>query len=285
MHNYRIGITGYNGFIGSKLSEVFAKLGANVIKIPRNDFSHLEGLDIIINLSGENISGHYWTNSFKQKLYDSRIQTLKNFKKTIDTLNSPPKLFLSASAIGFYGDQGSKLLDENSAKGKGFLSDLVQDWEKEAMKIDSLRTQVLCLRFGMVLGQNGGALKKLTSLFKIVGAVMLGKKDQYISWIHIDDLVKAVLFLINTPPIQTPINVVAPYPVTNHTFTTLLAKKLHRAFLFKIPVFLVKFLMGQMGKELFLHSVRVVPKRLQEHHFIFDYPHLSQAFDQIIDNS
>ncbi|WP_022941504.1 TIGR01777 family oxidoreductase [Psychromonas hadalis] len=237
-----------------------------------NSFSHP---DIIINLAGENIANGRWTEKKKRQLIDSRITTTKHLVNYFK--NNPPKLFINASAIGFYGNSGETVVDEESVAGDEFVSELAKQWEKSCEPIQSSKTRLIKLRTGIVLSKQGGALAKMLPAFKfgLGGKIASGK--QIMSWIDINDLCHAILFIINQSPLTGAINLVSPNPVTNQVFSKALSKQLSRPCLFPLPSFMVKLLFGEMGEALLLSSTNVQPQKLLDAGFQFEYAQLSDS--------
>lgn len=286
----KILIVGSSGLIGSELVPYLQRQGFEVGRLLRykqdkhpywslepisfhlQSFSHP---DVIINLAGENIASGRWTDKKKQLLIDSRLQTTKclieHFKK------NPPKLFINASAIGFYGERGEAVVDENSAAGGDFVSDLVKQWEASCAPIESQQTRLVKIRTGIVLSKKGGALAKMLPAFKLGLGGKIGTGKQYMSWIDINDLCHALLFIIQQQEISGPINLVAPNAATNMAFSEALSKQLSRPCLFPLPAFVVTALFGEMGKELLLASTHVKPQKLLDAGFQFEYKELKDS--------
>jgi len=239
----KILISGASGFLGKRISDYLSAQG-NVIfhLVRRNEKSQneiywdpyhrninpssLEGFDVIIHLSGENVGRGLWTSDKKYRIFKSRVKTTRFLVKTIAKLKQKPQLFICASGIGYYADNGEEWITENSQKGAGFFSDLCSKWEEEAEKIEQQKIRRVSLRMGMVLSKKAGALRPMALPVKFgLGAVM-GHGDQYLSWIHVDDCLKLVDFIIQNK-IKGVVNGTAPNPVTFETFTRTLARQLH----------------------------------------------------------
>jgi len=286
----KILIIGSSGLIGSELVPYLQNQGFEVGRLLRDkqdkhpywsvdpigfhlqQFSHP---DIIINLAGENIASGRWTDKKKQLLIESRIKTtqllMEHFK------NNPPKLFINASAIGFYGERGDSVVDENSVAGGDFVSDLVTQWEASCAPIESQQTRLVKIRTGIVLSKKGGALAKMLPAFKFGLGGKIGSGKQYMSWIDINDFCHAILFIIQQKTLCGPINLVAPNAATNLFFSEALSKQLSRPCLFPLPAFVVRILFGEMGKELLLASTHVKPKKLLDAGFQFEYEELKDS--------
>lgn len=278
----RILITGASGFLGSYLTGYLRAKNFEVIPLKVNPKTGLFPTEIlenayaIINLAGENITSKRWSNKQKAKILESRVDTTKKLAASIEKLKKPPKVFLSGSAIGFYGDQGEKELTEESASGSGFLAEVSKRWE-EAARVTN--TRYVLMRTGVVLG-NGGALKQMTLPYKMCLGGKLGSGKQYISWIHIEDWARGVLFAIENE-IEGPINLTAPTPVTQEEFSKTLAGILKRPALFHLPKSILKFLMGEKANIL-LFSTRVFPKKLLQKGFHFNYTNLISTIIGVI---
>ncbi len=262
-------LTGSSGFIGSRLRLFLEENGYNIVCWNRRerDPKILEGFHAIIHLGGANIAGKRWSNKRKKELIDSRIETTTFFAKTIPLLKSPPKIFLSASAIGYYGDAKDQILTEESPSGKGFLASLSREWEAAAKGIASDKTRLAYLRFGVVLDPGGGMLKKLRPLFLLGLGGILGSGEQYMSSISLDEALKAILFCLETSSIHGPVNLVSKEPMRQKDWAKQYAQKLHRPLLITYPKWLLRLSAGEMADELFFTSQRVIPKKLMESGF------------------
>lgn len=287
----KILVTGSSGFIGSALIDFFNGKNHEVYRLVRgNDNllrrevgwdltrgvvhpSLLEGMDVVVHLAGESVLG-YWTQAKKEKIRRSRVEGTKLLCKALYQLNKPPGVFVSASAIGYYGSRGDELLTECSTKGCGFLADVCAEWEDATLMAVKKGIRTINLRIGMVLSPKGGALKKMLPIFKWGLGGRLGSGNQYISWIAIDDLVRVIDTVIREEKIAGPVNAVAPYPVTNTEFTKVLGSILRRPTFFALPEVVVRLLFGEAGKELLLASQRAIPAKLQEKGFQFISKHI-----------
>jgi len=286
----KILIVGSSGLIGSALTPYLQSQGFEVGRLLRykqnnhpywciepccfhlNEFSHP---DIIINLAGENIASGRWTDTKKAKLLNSRLQTTQCLVEQFK--NNPPKLFINASAIGFYGNRGQEVVDENSIAGRDFVSNLATQWEACCTPIESEKTRLVKIRTGLVLSKQGGALAKMLPAFKFGLGGKIGSGKQLMSWIDINDLCHAILFIIQQPSLMGPINLVSPNPVSNKQFSKALSKQLNRPCLFPLPSPIVKLLFGEMGKELLLASTHVKPTKLIDAGFQFEYEQIQES--------
>jgi len=244
------------------------------------------GLRAVIHLSGANIAAHRWTNAYKSEMRQSRVESTARLAKALAALPQRPQVLLVASATGFYGNRGDELLTEQSAVGSGYFPELCQQWEDAAEPAIAAGIRVVHLRFGVVLGMIGGhaegALARLLPVFRLGLGGPIGNGRQWMSWIALDDLVRAVLFAADNATLSGPLNLVAPAPVTNAEFTRELAKAVHRPAVFPVPAFALRLAFGEMADEALLASTRAIPQRLAEAGFRFEAPILSVALKQIL---
>ena len=284
-------ITGSQGLIGSSLIPLLTNIGGHKItrlvrKINNNnmyirsttnkedkksifwypehdklDHNELEGFDIIIHLAGENIFGR-WTDIKKQRIFHSRVGSTKLLAKSLTKLSNPPSLLICASAIGYYGDRPNEYITEDSIPGKGFLSEVCQKWEKATQDVTEIGIRVVNTRFGVVLTPKGGILQKLLSPFKLGLGITIGNKDQYISWVSIEDVIKSIFYSITNTSIKGPVNVVSPKPITNLEFSDTLKKIFNPKLSMSINQNIPKLIFGEMSKEVFSTNTYVIPKRL-----------------------
>jgi uncharacterized protein (TIGR01777 family) len=281
-------VTGGTGFVGQALVPFLLQQGQRVTVLTRqaerlnrdsgpaldyiNSLDAIDdedGIDVIVNLAGEPIAGKRWSNSQKDKLIQSRVQTTGNVITLIHRLHRKPSCLVSASAVGFYGARGDEVLDENSGFNNEFSHQLCQQWEEAANQACQLGVRVCIVRLGIVLGKGGGALARMLPGFRIGLGGRLGSGSQYMSWIGIDDVVSAIDFLIRNPQQEGVFNVTAPEPVTNSEFTKTLGRVLSRPTIVAMPGAVVRILFGEMGDRLLLHGQRVIPSRLLENGFGF----------------
>lgn len=235
----------------------------------------LGGCQALIHLAGENVFG-LWTPEKKRRILASRQEGTRALVEAIAKSGSRPEVLVSASAIGFYGDTGEEEVGEESPAGTGFLAEVTQAWEREAMRAQELGVRVVLLRVAVVLGKGGGALAKMLPVFKLGLGGKLGSGLQWMSWIHLEDLCELALFCVETKAAQGPINACAPEPVRNADFTRALAKTLHRPAFFPVPGFLLKTALGEFSREL-LDSKRVVSRKASPLGFRFRYRRLTEA--------
>jgi uncharacterized protein (TIGR01777 family) len=239
------------------------------------------GVDAVFHLAGESVADGRWTAAKKQRLRDSRVFPTRHLIDAIAKAGLRPSALVSASAIGFYGSRGDETLDEQSSPGTGFLADVCQQWEAEANRGRDAGMRVTTVRIGVVLGPGGGALKKMLTPFKLGAGGVLGDGSQWMSWIHLDDLVNLLLFAAGREQLEGPVNGVAPTPVTNREFTKTLAATLHRPAIFPVPKFAVRLAFGEVA-DVLLGSQRVLPRVAQEHGFTYRFPTLDVALQDIL---
>ncbi len=296
----KILITGSHGLIGSALLPELAKAGHTVIRLirsqPKNaeneiywdpekeiiDTEKIEGVDAVVHLAGENIATGRWTKEKKARIRDSRVNSTKLLAKTLANLKNKPKVFASASAIGFYGNRGNEVLNEKSPSGSGFLPETSREWESATIPAKQAGIRVVNLRFGVVLSTQGGALAKMLLPFKLGVGGKVGSGKQYMSWVSIHDVVGAIQYVLNNDEIKGAVNIVAPQPVTNLEFTKALGKALSRPTLFPLPAFATTIAFGEMGDELLLSSTRVEPVRLKESGYTFQHKNIEEALRSIL---
>ncbi|GAC1649941.1 MAG: hypothetical protein NVS4B3_07830 [Gemmatimonadaceae bacterium] len=291
----RVAVAGATGFIGSALVADLRRAGHEVRRLVRDPHRRgpldvlwdpgtgallakaLEGMDCVVNLAGETIAQR-WTDSAKRRIRESRVTATDLLARSIASLATPPSVFLSASAIGYYGaDRGDDILDESSVPGTDFLASVSQAWEAAARPAAAAGTRVAHARMGVVLSQQGGALAKMTIPFRVGMGGRIGHGRQWMSWVALDDVVGALLFAMSTDVLRGPFNVVAPNAVRNEDFAHALGKSLHRPSLVPLPAIAVRLALGEMGTATILGSTRAVPRALQTAGYQFRWPDLSAA--------
>lgn len=241
----------------------------------------LSDVDAVVNLAGEPIDARRWSDQQKRRIRDSRVITTRNLVEALSLVGQKPAVFVSGSAVGFYGDRGDEQLDETSAAGKGFMSELCEEWEREAGRASELGIRVVQVRTGVVLSMEGGALKKMSAPFKLGLGGTLGSGKQWFPWIHIDDIVGIFRHAMLTASLAGPVNGVAPQPVTNSEFTRELARALSRPAFLPVPEIGLKVLMGEMA-EVLVGSQRVSPNAALASGYEFHYPQLRQALAELL---
>jgi len=297
-------ITGATGFIGQPLCNELYKAGFSVCAITRRMLAakHILGdhvkvmswneagvpdlvfdkEDAIINLAGENVGRGVWCKKKKQKIMASRMDATEQLVEAIRQSPSKPATFIQASGIGYYGDGGDDVLTEESAKGAEFLSDVAAQAEACAPALEEMGVRVVMLRTAVVLGAEGGALPRMLQPFKAHVGGVPGSGRQFISWIHLDDEVRAILHVLKNQNLRGPFNLSAPDTVDARTFFKQIGHVLGASAWLPIPAWVIKLMTGQKGQELILSSKRVVPKKLLESGFEFSYPSLKQALENIL---
>lgn len=299
----RIFITGGTGLIGSTLihnlldqGHSIAVLSRNIIKAEQklgskvDFFSTLESMntlddyDAVINLAGEPLIGKRWTERQKEKLCNSRWNITQGLTELIKRSNKPPRVFISGSAVGYYGAQNSKILDENAVPHDEFSYQLCNKWEQLALDAQSEQTRVCILRTGIVLSKSGGMLPLMLLPFRMGLGATLGKGDQYISWIHMQDMVNAINFLLNTSQAQGIFNLSAPNPETNRYFSNTLADTINRPRIFCVPSIILKIVMGEVAV-MVTKGQRVMPQHLLALGFRFRFEHLDESLNDILNKN
>lgn len=273
----RVLISGYTGLVGTEVAKQLRAAGHEAIKLERNEPNLpalIETIDAVVNLAGATTGKIPWTKSYKREIFDSRIETTKQLVAAINGAKNKPKVLVSGSASGFYGDCGDKWLDESSPKGTGFLSDLAALWEAEAQKAD---TRVVLARTTMVMSRAKGALGKLLPLIKLGIGGPLGSGKQWWAFISLQDEAAAIIHLINSPSASGAYNLTAPEPATCAQIVKSLAKGLRRPALLQVPSFAMKLLIGEAAVELLLCSQKMKADRLLATGFKFSHPTLEQA--------
>lgn len=298
----KIAIGGSTGLVGSELVSFLSTGGHQIVRLMRGskgaigshqsvnwnpsqgtiDATGLEGCDAVVHLGGDNIAHGRWTAGKKRLIRESRVISTRLLASTLAGLSRPPKVFVCASAIGFYGDRGDEVMTEDSAPGPRFLSDVCREWEEATAPARDAGIRVVNLRIGVVLTPKGAALQKMLTPFKLGLGGIVGSGRQWWSWIALDDVCRAIEFSISNETLSGPVNCVAPEYLTNRDFTKTLGRVICRPTLFPMPAFVVKTLFGEMGEELLLGSTRVVPTRLQQAGFEFACPNLEGALRHML---
>ncbi|MCX8530541.1 MAG: TIGR01777 family oxidoreductase [Rhodoluna sp.] len=273
----RVLISGYTGLVGTEVARQLKAAGHEAIKLERNEpnlNALIETVDAVVNLAGATTGKIPWTKTYKSEIFSSRIDTTKKIVAAINGAKKKPKVLVSGSASGFYGDCGDEWLDESSPKGTGFLSDLAALWETEALKAD---TRVVLARTTMVMSRAKGALGKLLPLIKLGIGGSLGSGKQWWAFISLQDEAAAIIHLINTPSASGAYNLTAPEPATCAQIVKSLAKGLKRPSILRVPAFAMKLLIGEAAVELLLCSQKMKADRLLATGFKFSHPTLEEA--------
>jgi uncharacterized protein (TIGR01777 family) len=297
----KIFISGGTGFVGTNLARYFLREGHEVIAVgtssAHKSLSHdnfryisadttekgpwqdsMNDVDVLINLAGRTIFNR-WSERYKKQIYNSRILTTRNL---IEAIPGHKEIVLcNASAVGYYGDRAEEILNEEAHPGNDFLATVSIDWEKEAFLAEKKGARVVAMRFGVILGKDGGALAKMIPAFKSFAGGPLGSGDQWFPWIHLDDLMSAVMFVLEHQEITGPVNFCAPNPVRNRDFAKTLGKVLGRPSFLRAPSFMIRTLLGEMGT-IVMSSQRVVPDKLLKNGFEFQYPDIEKTLYNLI---
>jgi uncharacterized protein (TIGR01777 family) len=290
----KILITGATGLIGKALRESFREKGYDMLLASRHepnsadevkwsveegfaDPSKLEGIDAVAHLAGESVNGLRWTDEKKKAIRDSRVLGTRNVVDAISKLKNKPKVLVAASAVGFYGERADEEVTESSAAGDTFLADVSKQWEGEARRAEDAGIRTVLLRTGIVLSKDGGALGTMLLPFKLGVGGVVGDGKQWMSWISLDDHIRVINYVIENDNIRGAVNSVTPRPVTNQEFTKAMGEVLYRPTFLPLPEFVVSMALGEMGDELLLTSTKVMPKRLEDAGFQFEYPELIPA--------
>jgi len=291
----RILISGASGLIGAALVSVLESSGDEVFRLVRRALRNerelqwdperavppelVSGFNAVIHLSGESVAGR-WTTAKKQRIRDSRVVSTANLANAIARAEKPPQTFICASAVGYYGNRGDEVLTEESPFGSGFLADVSREWEAATQPAANAGGRVVNTRIGIVLSRDGGALKQMLLPFRLGLGGKIGSGRQWWSWIHIDDLVAAVVFILQNVEMHGPVNMVAPNPVTNAEFTQTLARALHRPAILPVPAFAARIAFGEFADEGLLSSAKVMPEKLVE--AMFKYSQLEEALANLL---
>ncbi|MCG3651068.1 TIGR01777 family oxidoreductase [Aliarcobacter butzleri] len=278
-----IAISGANGFVGTSLTNFFSSFEYKIVPLSRdilNNKSKLEEVlnstDIVINLAGANIINR-WSETYKKLLYSSRIDTTSKIVNAISSISNKPKLLISTSAVGIYDNKS--IYDENGSFSNDFLSNLCQDWEKEALKAKSEATKVAIFRFGIILGKDGGALQKMITPFKFGLGGTIGSGKQAFSFIHINDLLNAYKFVIEND-YDGVFNLTAPTPTTNKGLTLALGKTLKRPTILPVPEFVLKLIFSE-GARVLTDGQSAIPKRLLDLGFEFKFKTIEETIENL----
>lgn len=289
----KILLSGANGFIGSALVPFLEAHHHEVVQLVRKptspnqipwtpesdrlNLASLTDVDAVVHLAAHNVASRRWTAAQKTQIQNSRLAGTTLLARAIQHLHPVPAAFLSASAVGYYGDRADQLLDESALPGSGFLADVCQQWEQAASFLSGQGIRVAFLRFGLVLSPTGGALARMLLPFKLGLGGVIGSGQQYWSWISLLDSLRAILFILNNPILAGPVNVVTPQPVTNQQFTQTLGQALRRPAFLPMPAALARLVFGEMANELLLASARVKPAKLLQQNFDFLHPTLTEV--------
>ncbi|MGI8495128.1 MAG: TIGR01777 family oxidoreductase [Pyrinomonadaceae bacterium] len=297
----RILISGASGLVGTHLIPTLGAKNHEIYKLVRNtpkakdeiqwdsekgvaesERAKLENFDAVIHLAGDNVASENWSEEKKRKIRESREVGTRVLVESLSKTRNPPKHFISASAIGFYGDRKDEILTEESAKGEGFFPEVCEAWEKEAGKAGDFGARVVLMRIGIILAKDGGALEKMVTPFKFGVGGRIGSGEQWMSWIALDDIISIINLFIVNPELKGAFNLTAPNPVTNEQFTKALGNALSRPTILPLPEFAVKLMFGEMGETLLLQGARVLPQRLEKTGYKFNFTDLEEALKHVL---
>lgn len=293
-------ISGASGLVGSVLQDQLKSRGDEVYTLVRRETVNghdvswnplervmpgtpIEGFDSVVHLAGESIAEGRWTQDKMDAIRNSRVQGTRLLCETLAKLEQKPKVLVCASAIGFYGDRGTQVLDEEARPGDNFLADVCGEWEQACAPAVEAGIRVVNLRIGVVLSRKGGALAKMLTPFQFGVGGNIGNGQQWMSWIELGDLVRAIIHAMETSELSGPVNAVSPRPVTNAEFTKALGRVLSRPTVLPIPAIGARLAFGKMADELLLASTRVVPNALQKSGFTFESPAIEDALRVALD--
>lgn len=293
-----IAITGSSGLVGRELMSRLAARGDQITKLVRRtpgegevqwdpqassfDASGLDDVDAIVHLAGENIAAARWNARVKEKIRSSRVEGTRVLCEGLAAMRHGPSTFVSASAIGIYGDRGDEILTEDSEPGEGFLAEVVRDWEAAAQPARDAGIRVANLRFGVILNRQEGALSKMLLPFRLGGGGIVGSGRQYWSWVTAEDAAGAILHTLDHEELSGVVNAVSPNPATNWEFTKALGSVLRRPTFMPMPAFAARLALGEMVNELLLPSARVMPTRLEQTGYAFQHPELRPALQELL---
>ena len=297
----RILVSGSHGLVGEALIKSLTNDNHEIVRLVRRapagsgeiewhpnqgriNTEQLEGFDLVVHLAGENIASGRWTGDKKRAIRESRVKGTSLLSESLARLTRPPSVFLSASAIGYYGDRGDELLTEKSAPGKGFLPSVCVEWENAARPAVEKGIRTVYTRFGIVLDRNEGALAKMLPPFQMGIGGKIGDGKQWMSWIALDDVVSGLRFLMDDKSVHGPVNFVAPNPMTNAEFTKVLGRVLSRPTFFPVPAFGARLAFGEMADALLLSSQRVTPGVLTEKGFEFSWTTLESVLKHLLNH-
>lgn len=301
----KVAVTGATGLVGSALCESLNRDGHQLVLLARRpeqaeqeypkaqvisweatsgppSADLLEGLDAVVNLVGEPIAAGRWTEARKQAIRESRTMGTAYLVEALSRCQNRARVLVNSSAVGFYGDHGDEILEENSAPGAGFLASICREWEGQAERASQAGIRVVLLRGGLVLSTKGGALPRILFPFKAFMGGPVGSGKQWMSWVHVDDEVGVIRYAIDEDKIRGPVNCTAPNPVTNREFSQELGRVLRRPSFMPVPAFALRILFGEMADTL-LEGQRVLPRKLEAAGYRFRFPELRGALGDLID--
>lgn len=293
----KVVVTGASGLIGSALVPALESAGHEVIRLVRRaprsqnerewnpegepDAALVDGADAVVHLASETIKG-WWTRSKKERILNSRVRGTEMIAKSIAAAEHKPRVFVSASGIGYYGHRKDEILTEESSSGRGFLAELAREWERAARPAEKAGVRTVLLRISLVLSGRGGALQAMVPSFRMGMGGRVANGKQYWPWITIEDMVRVILFAIENDCLSGPVNVCAPQQTTNREFTLALGRVLHRPTIFPLPSVAVTLILGEMGQEALLTSTRAEPQKLKAAGFTYRHPEIGEALASVL---
>lgn len=290
-------ISGATGLIGSALIPELEAGGHRITRLtrsPKTDYDvgwdpeagtidgDLEGTEAVVHLAGESIAQGRWNDQKKKRIVDSRVKGTRLLAEKMAALRTPPKVMVSTSAVGYYGDRGDEVLTEESAPGTGFLPGVCREWEAAAEPARQAGIRVVHPRLGVVLSPEGGALGTTLPIFKLGGGGKIGKGDQWVSWIALDDVVGSIVHAVTEETVEGPVNVGAPNPMTNAGYTKVLGRVLGRPTVLPLPASAARLMLGEVADALLLASQRMEPAKLKATGYVFRYPQLEGALRHLL---
>lgn len=310
----KILVSGSSGLVGTAVVEALARNGHTVCRLMRSesaarpskqnaaaagsraseptvrwdpvsgnfDAASAEGAEAVVHLAGASIAEGRWNEVRKRLLHSSRVDATRHLVGGLSKLARPPQVFVTASAVGYYGDRGDEELTEQSVPGNDFLAMLARDWEAEAARAEQFGARTVMLRFGVILSTHGGALPRMLPPFRMGAGGRLGSGKQWMSWLTLEEAVGFVRHALGNPQVRGPVNAVAPNPVRNADFTRILGRVLHRPTIFPVPAVALRLLLGEMAEALLLSSQRVLPARLEALGYSFLQPELEPALGALL---
>jgi uncharacterized protein (TIGR01777 family) len=303
----KIVISGATGFLGRPLAAALTRDGHTVAVLSRSTgappagadrlvpwtpdgtagawATEIDGAGAVINLAGESIAGGRWTAARKRRIHDSRVLATRSLVEAIRQARTPPAILISGSAVGYYGPLQDQVATEDTAAGHDFLASVCAAWEDEATHAQSVRTRVVCVRTGLVLERDGGALPQMLPPFRFGAGGPVGSGRQYWPWIHRQDWIDLVRFALATPTITGPLNATAPVPVRNAEFARALGRAMHRPSFMPAPGFALKLLLGEMAEGLLLSGQRAVPEKAQRYGYTFAFPNVDDTLQALFQRS